>query len=253
MVEVKKKKNLFISVGKRTVFHNQIDHILWPTPGLNPSMHLALRAPTVSCHYHIKGHSSTMSWPERKRRASTSTASRFNFSHGAIWISMAGDADGCMSVCTQTHTHADVYRLRCTLALTHAGNTLCMYTSSHACHCSHLLWFIFLFVMKITGRTGQRNEETTLIQCVCVSLCFMNILFQIQLCFQAPGQATHNNSVSLPAMLSFCSPQTTETTEGNIFSAKSLWKPFNVVGWVEQDTRFYLTKSPAILWNEEEL
>ncbi len=204
-------------------------------------MHLALRAPAVSCHYHIKGHSGAVSRPERKRRASTSTASRFNFSHGPIWISMAGNADECMSVHTQTHTHTHTRRHIHVQVHSHMQVILDarMYTSSHACHCSDLLWFIFLFVMKITDRTGHRGEQTTLIQCVsvCVSLCFMNILFQIQLCFQAPGQAANNNSVSLRVMLSLCSPPTTETTDKNIFSVKSLWKPFTVAQWVEQDNK----------------
>lgn len=134
-----------MSDGRQNVFSTQVDHTLCLTPGTYPSMHLSLRAPTVSLHFHIKGRLGAEPRPERKRRASTSTASRFNFSHGAIWISMEGDTHTNRCTHTQVHSrtqplYAHVYKL------THA-------------FCSDLLWFIFLFVVKIKGRTLNRGER----------------------------------------------------------------------------------------------
>lgn len=131
-------------------------------------MHLVLRDPTVSCHYHIKSLSSTVSQPEKKRSQHFNSLS-IQFSHGAIWMSIAGDADTHM----QTHTHTGRY-------------------SAHACIQAHTpaivlnpLWFIFLFVMKITRGTPRTDLDP-----LSVCLCFMNILIQIPLCFQTPGQAS---------------------------------------------------------------
>lgn len=42
----------------------QVDHTLALTPGTHPSIHLSLRVPTVSLHYHIKDYSPP---PERKK------------------------------------------------------------------------------------------------------------------------------------------------------------------------------------------
>lgn len=82
----------------------------------------------------------------------------------------------------------------------------------------------------------------------------MNILFQIQLGFQAPGQAAKQQwrVITSDAIAPLSSEH---SNHRSTFSVKSSWKPLaeaerdNARG--RQGERFYSTTSPATLWNEE--
>lgn len=146
---------------------------------------------------------------------------------------MAGDADGCMSACPK-HTHTDRNIRTPVYFHTHAGPSWV-----HICTqltCMAVVWFLIIYFLPCDKncRCNGMHRPTDNLDPICESLCFMNILIQIQLSIQAPGQAADNNTVSLRVMLSLCSPrpQTGMYSQWNHYESCLLW-----LTGIEQDNK----------------
>lgn len=146
---------------------------------------------------------------------------------------MAGDADGCMSTCPK-HTHTDRNIRTPVYFHTHAGPSWV-----HICTqltCMAVVWFLIIYFLPCDKncRCNGMHRPTDNLDPICESLCFMNILIQIQLSIQAPGQAADNNTVSLRVMLSLCSPrpQTGMYSQWNHYESCLLW-----LTGIEQDNK----------------
>ena len=157
-----------------------------------------------------------------------------------------------MHVCARSHTHTHTKTHKDTQRRTHAGEH-CM----HVCTQAHTRAFVPIlsdlfsslwWKLKVEQGTVEKRQPWSCVcvcvwvcecvsvcECVCVSASWI-FSFKSQLCFQAPGQAANNNTVSLRAMLSLCFPSTTATTDRNIFSVKSSWKQLTVAQWEESRT-----------------
>ena len=103
--------------------------------------------------------------------------------------------DACVRALTHAHTHTQRHTKTHTCRWALYAR---MYTSSHACLCSDPLWFIFLFVMKIEGRTGHGGEKTTLILCVCVCVCeCVSVWVCVSVCVSLPHEYSLSNLSSV--------------------------------------------------------
>lgn len=158
---------------------------------------------------------------------------------------MAGDADGSVSACPKKSTHPHPHRHDHSSVFNTCRYIPCayMYNSSRKWNCLDFQWFIFLLCDKNCRWNGMQ-QPTDNLDPVCVSLCFMNILIQIQLSIQAPGQAADNNTVSLGVMLSLRS-QTGIHSEWNHYESCLLW--LRGIGARQQttlqDQKFFSTRS----------